>query len=67
MKSDFLFVQPSFISGAASAIDLEGMVFYNESDSTSEADQMALRSDWQMVASDMREALAEYGKKQKDQ
>lgn len=63
MKSDFLFSQPSFVSGVASAIDLEGLVFYNESDSASEADRTALKSDWQVVASDMREALVEYGKR----
>lgn len=65
MKTDFLFAQPSFVGGVASVVDLEGMNFYNESVSAFEADETALRSDWEMVGGDMREALMQYEQKQK--
>jgi len=63
MRTDFLFVQPSLSGGIASAIDFEGLNFYNLSATDNEADDRALRSDWSMVGCDLREALKNYGDK----
>jgi hypothetical protein len=52
MRTDFLFVQPSLSGGVASAIDFEGLNFYNLSATDNEADDRALRSDWSMVGCD---------------
>lgn len=65
MRTDFLFAQPSFVSGMASAVDIEGACFYNESSSTLEADEKALKSDWGMVGNDIREALTQYEQESK--
>lgn len=65
MGTDFLFAQPSFVSGIASVIDFEGLAYYNDSVSTVEADAKAMMSDWEMVGKDIREALAQYEQEQK--
>ena len=58
MGSDFLFAMPTFLRGAASALDLGGtFVEYNISNTTTEADSRALRSDWQTVGADLRCAM----------
>ncbi len=59
--TDFLFAQPSFVSGAARLLDLYGLFDrYNESATTFEADYRALLSDWCMVGQDIRNAMAEF-------
>lgn len=62
MKTDFLFTQPSFRSGFASVIDIEGKVFYNDSENERVADCRALRSDWEMVGKDLRKAIDNYAR-----
>lgn len=58
VKSDFLFAQPSFASGAARVLDLWGQLDgYNISPSPAEADAKALAADWLVVGQDIYEAL----------
>jgi hypothetical protein len=58
VKSDFLFAQPSFFSGAGRAIDLWGTFDdYNRSETTLEADEKAIASDWIIVGQDLYNAI----------
>ena len=59
--SSFLFARPSFIEGAARAIDLGGTLNeYNVSMSGEMADALAMNSDWRQVAEDIwRQILTE--------
>jgi len=58
VKSDFLFAQPSFASGAARVFDLFGQFDeYNISDTTAEADAKAIAADWIVVGQDMSDAI----------
>lgn len=57
-RSVLLFADPSFIGGIASAFDVEGTFLEaNVSSSPEQADWLALRSDWQNIGQDAREAL----------
>jgi hypothetical protein len=57
-RTDFLFAQPSFGSGAARALDLYGTFdAYNTSTSEEEADERAIASDWLVVGKDMSEVI----------
>lgn len=57
VKSDFLFAEPSGLSGYARVIDLFGAFDdYNSSDTEAEADAKALAADWLIVGQDIREA-----------
>lgn len=62
MSTDFLFTKPTFRSGVASLANIGGTILYNSSSSPSEADEMALTSDWTMVGQDLQEALNQYGR-----
>ena len=56
--TDFLFSQPSVLSGVASIIDLYGVSNdFNTSRTEEEADMMALRSDWITIGKDIRSAM----------
>lgn len=67
MSYDTLFAMPSFIRGAARALDLGSTTdIYNESNSEREADYEALRLDWLTVGSDLYGALDDYEKKQEN-
>lgn len=58
-QSDFLFVQPSVVSGLARLLDLLATFdAYNVSRSPHEADARALRSDWQVTGQDIADAMA---------
>jgi hypothetical protein len=58
VKSDFLFAQPSFASGAARVFDLFGQFDdYNISDTPDEADAKAIASDWIVIGQDMADAI----------
>jgi hypothetical protein len=58
VKSDFLFAQPSFLSGAGSAFDLWGQLSdYNVSTNGTEADANAIAADWLVVGQDIFDAL----------
>ena len=58
VKSDFLFAQPSFTSGAARVLDLWGRFDeYNISATPEEADTAAIASDWIIVGQDLCDAV----------
>ena len=58
VKSDFLFAQPSFASGAARVLDLFGQFDeYNRSETPEEADAKAIASDWIVVGQDLADAI----------
>jgi hypothetical protein len=58
VQSDFLFAQPSFLSGAGRLIDLWGQFDdYNRSDAPAEADAKAIAADWFVVGQDIRDAV----------
>ncbi|HKR66647.1 MAG TPA: hypothetical protein VJZ00_23170 [Thermoanaerobaculia bacterium] len=60
MRTDFLFVQPSVLRGVGRLLDFWGQLSqYNFSVSAAEADIIALRSDWEMIAQDFRSGLSE--------
>ena len=60
----FLFADPSFLSGAASVMDIGGgLCTYNVSRSGSEADERAIASDWAVVGSDILNAAKALGEK----
>jgi hypothetical protein len=57
VQSDFLFAQPSFVSGASRVIDLWAQLDdYNRSDTPAEADAKALAADWIIVGQDILDA-----------
>ncbi len=63
VTSDFLFAQPSFLSGIARLLDWYALYdAYNASCSGREADYKALSSDWYMVGQDIRDAMAAFEK-----
>jgi hypothetical protein len=54
VKSDFLFAQPSFASGASRVLDLWGQFDeYNTSANGEEADAKAIAADWFVVGDDL--------------
>lgn len=56
-KTDFLVQQPSFLNGMARSIDLfADFTDYNSSLSEIEADQLALKTDWEAVLGDLWDA-----------
>jgi len=58
VKSDFLFAQPSFASGAARVFDLFGQFDeYNISDTITDADAKAIAADWILVGQDMSDVI----------
>lgn len=56
-RTDFLYSSPSFLSGAASVLDI-GATFtrFNTSATGEEADARAMWSDWAVVGQDLIEA-----------
>lgn len=60
----FLFADPGFVQGMASALDLGGtLVVYNVSENGLEADARAIASDWAIVGKDIERAIDEFGEK----
>ena len=59
--AELLFARPFFLEGVARTLDI-GSTFteYNFSLSPPQADTVALRSDWQAVGEDMRNAMAQF-------
>ena len=56
--STFLFANPSFTQGFASAIDIGGtLTVYNTSSTPEEADRRAIASDWAAVWDDLWAAI----------
>lgn len=63
-KTGFLFADPGFMQGFASALDLGGtLVVYNESATPQEADTRALASDWAIVGLDIRNSIDKLAQK----
>jgi hypothetical protein len=61
IKSDFLFAQPSLLSGAARLVDFYALFDeYNISPTEVQADALAAFSDWAIVGKDLQEALQQY-------
>jgi hypothetical protein len=59
VQSDFLFAQPSFLSGAARSLDLWSVLDdYNISDTPAEADAKALAADWLVIGQDIGDAAS---------
>ena len=53
----FLFAQPGFMQGVASALDIGGtLIQYNVSNTPQEADTRALASDWAITGNDIKAA-----------
>lgn len=58
VKTDFLFAQPSLLSGCARVIDLWGHLdAYNESANPEQADSVAMYSDWRVIGQDLMEVI----------
>lgn len=60
-RTDFLFVMPSVLGGAARTLDLGGCLHhydYNMSPTPVEADRRAILNDWLAVGEDMAAAIA---------
>lgn len=58
IRTDFLFAQPSYVSGMARVLDLWGTLDdYNISETTLEADEKAIAADWLVVGQDIADAI----------
>ena len=61
VKTDFLFAQPTFASGAARVFDLWGQFDeYNRSETPSEADAKAIAADWLVIGQDVADVIECY-------
>ncbi len=66
LRDDFLFARPSFFEGMARVMDFGNTLnIYNLSRNGAEADFIAIRNDWRMVAQDLKEAVAKLEKENK--
>ena len=58
--SDFLFARSSFLRGVASVLDIGGtLTEFNQSLTPEQADEIAMRMDWEAVGHDLRSAMAQ--------
>ena len=58
MKTDFLFAQPSFLTGIARLVDICGLMDdYHPRRTEQEADARGLYSDWRITGEDLLRAL----------
>lgn len=63
--TNFLFANPSFLSGWAAVLDVAGTLNeYNQSRTGQEADARALASDWAVVGKDIQKAAANFEAKE---
>ena len=61
MRTDYLFARPSFLRGVASLFDFAGALRqYNFMPDPRLSDEMAIRSDWQAVGDDLRQAMGQF-------
>jgi hypothetical protein len=61
--STFLFARPSALEGAARILDFGNTLNeYNTSLSPAQADELALRADWQAVGNSIRESMARFAR-----
>ena len=64
----FLFADPGFMTGAATAIDMGGtLIIYNQSGSPQEADLRALASDWAAIGKDIHDSVEKLEKERERQ
>lgn len=64
-ETGFLFADPGFIQGMASALDMGGtLVVYNTSETPGEADARAIASDWAIIGKDIEGAIEEFGQQE---
>lgn len=64
-KTEFLFANPSFASGAARLLDFGGTFDrYNNSATPKEADLNAMIADWAMVGDDICDAMEQFAASQ---
>jgi hypothetical protein len=64
LKSDFLFAQPSFLTGFARGLDLGGTFDdYNSSADEATADLRAVAADWTITGTDLKDAIESDSKK----
>lgn len=68
MRPDFLFSNPSWLSGASRSLDLGGQFDeYNESATGDEADAKALFVDWRAVGQSLLDAVMGIRREQEEQ
>ena len=61
--TDFLFTTPSFLTGAANVFNLAGNFYdYNRSETEAEADCKAIKCDFNVIASDLKDAIEKFSK-----
>lgn len=65
MTTSRLYIKPSFLRGMGSIGNLSGSLLYKKYQTPQEADTEAIKSDWEMVGSDLKWAIEEYGKENK--
>jgi len=55
------FARPSFLRGVASVLDLGGVLTeFNQVPTPQQADEMAMRMDWEALGRDLRLAMAQF-------
>lgn len=60
--STFLYATPSFLEGAARAIDFSGTLNeFNRSETGEQADSFALYADWRLIGEDIQRAMLQVG------
>jgi hypothetical protein len=58
VKTDFLFAQPSHLSGAGRLLDFAGLFdSYNVSCDENHADMFAMFADWRVTGQDIKQAM----------
>ena len=64
-RTDFLTPTSSFLLGMGTVLNIDGKFFeYNVSNSTEEADALAIKSDWSIVGQDIKSAISKGVKKE---
>ena len=62
--TDYLFAQPSFLTGLGALCDFDGSLTgtgaYNFSATPEEADAIAIANDWAAIAGDMRTVMGRF-------
>ncbi len=67
MSGYLLFANPSFIEGIARVLDLGStMNDYNSFPLPEQADYYALKSDWEAIGTDLKNAMAQYERRMND-
>ena len=61
----FLFARPSFIEGMARVLDIGNTLReYNESQTTEEADLIAVHTDWSAIGRDIDNSISDFSEKE---